>query len=325
MTPRIQSRAALICAATALCASCARAAPDSASLEAQVAAAYAHAQQALTPAGARELRKSQQEWRRYTDRTCAVAPGTRSGDRSPQAACRAAAGEDRLAALDDSNMRVGANVLMRVDRFGLAVVPRDPMSGRTLATSHRAYPQVDGPTSAAALAWNRALAQEPLMGYLAGSPTDIDRDYVVGCASDRVLSLRFETVDFPHGAPHPTTTLKVRDFVFDPAPRDMTPDDLFAPDSQWATRLPDLLWQAYLDDGGPFATDRSFEANVRAAATRPDHWLLTPQGLQFGFSSYEAGCYACGPGELTIPWSALEPLLAPAARPACSAAPGTDR
>jgi uncharacterized protein YecT (DUF1311 family) len=325
MTARTCSRVALICAATVLAGSCARAAPDPASADARLAEAYAHALQALAPAGARALRTSQQAWRRHADRTCAAAHGSGSGDASSEAACLAAAVGDRIEELDDSTTRVGANVLTRIDRFSSVVVPRDPMSGRTLATSHRAYPQIDGPTSAAALAWNRALAQEPLTGYLPGSPTDIDRDYVVGCASDRVLSLRFETVDFPHGAPHPTTTLKVRDVVFDPAPRDMTPDDLFAPDSRWATRLPDLLWQAYLDDGGPFATDPSFEANVRATATKSDHWLLTPQGLQFGFSSYEAGCYACGPGDLTIPWSALEPLLAPAARPACSASPGTDR
>lgn len=325
MTSRIDPRAALIGVATALAACCARAAPDSASLDAQLAAAYAHALQALTPAGARQLRTSQQEWRRYTDRTCAATQGTPSRGTSPEADCLAAAAADRIADLRDSNTRVGANVLVRVDRFTSVAVPRDPASGRTLATSHRAYPQIDGATSAAALAWNRALAQEPLAGYGPDSPTDIDRDYVVGCASDRVLSLRFETVDFPHGAPHPTTTLKVRDVVFDPAPRDMTPDDLFAPGSQWAARLPDLLWQAYLDDGGQFAGDPSFEANVRAAATKPDHWLLTPQGLQIGFSSYEAGCYACGPGELTLSWSALEPLLAPGARPACSAAPAEDR
>jgi hypothetical protein len=99
----------------------------------------------------------------------------------------------------------------------------------------------------------------------------------------------------------------------------MTPDDFFAPDSDWDDKLPDLVWQVYLDGGGQHAKDPQFEANVRGAAAEPQHWLITPQGLEIDFGSYEAGCYACGPGPLTVPWARLAPLLASKSAPVCEA------
>ena len=64
---------------------------------------------------------------------------------------------------------------------------------------------------------------------------------------------------------------------------------------------------------------------MREASAEPGHWLLTPKGLQIGFSSCEAGCYACGPGPLTVPWDKLAPLLASKPAPVCEAAPTRPR
>ena len=334
MTTFAHSRTVLAC--IALIAGCANAAdidrgataspPDCtvpADLDGELVRTYERAVHALSPGEADKLRASQDEWRRTLGARCANANTTVSPHQTPMASCIADATQSRIDELGESGLHAGALVLTRGEHDSTSPEPPDPLQTlqppRRLET-HDAYPQIDAPASPAEIEWNRAMALEPLVPQSDEGRSDLDRDYVVGCASPRMLSVRFSTYEFPHGAAHGWTTKRARNFVLQPTIRPMTPDDLFAPGSAWADRLPDLLWQAYLDDGGPFANDPKFEANVRAAAPKPDHWLLTPLGLQVAFSSYEAGCYACGPAPLTVPWARLAPLLAADARPVCEAA-----
>ena len=333
MTVFAHTRTALAC--IALIASCANAADTDrdatgapcdctapANLDAELARTYGRAVHALSAGEAGRLEASQDEWRRTLAAGCANADARLSPDRTPTQSCIEGATQARIDQLDQVGLHAGALVLTRGERDSTSPEPPDPLQTlqppRPLET-HDAYPQIDGADSPAAREWNRAMAGEPLVPQSDLGRSDLDRDYVVGCASPRVLSLRFSTYEFPHGAAHGWTTKQARNFVLQPTIRPMAPDDLFAPDSAWADKLPDLLWQAYLDDGGQFAGDPKFEANVRAAAAKPDHWLLTPQGLQVAFSSYEAGCYACGPGPLTVPWPKLAPMLANKEAPVCEA------
>jgi uncharacterized protein YecT (DUF1311 family) len=328
------ARTALAC--VALIASCANAADTDrnpagspsdcavpADLDGELVRTYERAVHALSPDEAGRLRASQDGWRRALGASCANANVTVSPDQTPMASCIEDAMQSRIDELGQLGLHAGALVLTRGERDSTSPEPPDPLQTLQpprLLETHDAYPQIDAPASSAEREWNRAMALEPLVPQSSEGRSDLDRDYVVGCASPRVLSVRFSTYEFPHGAAHGWTTKKTRNFVLLPTIRPMTPDDLFASGSAWADKLSELLWQAYLDDGGQFAMDPKFEANVRAAAAKPDHWLLTPQGLQVAFSSYEAGCYACGPGPLTIPWARLAPLLVPDARPVCEAA-----
>ena len=294
-----------------------------ADLDGELVRTYERAVRALSPGEASKLGASQDEWRRALGARCATANVTVSPDQAPMASCIEDATQSRIDELGELGLHAGALVLTRGERDSTSPEPPDPLQTlqppRPLET-HDIYPQIDAPASPAEREWNRAMATAPLVPQSTEGRSDLDRDYVVGCASPRVISVRFSTYEFPHGGAHGWTKKQARNFVLQPAIRPMTPDDLFTPGSAWADKLPDLLWQAYLDDGGQFATDAKFEANVRAAAPKPDHWLLTPLGLQVAFSSYEAGCYACGPAPLTIPWARLAPLLVPDARPVCEAA-----
>jgi hypothetical protein len=327
------ARTALACVALiASCANAADAARDAASqppecavpanLDGELTRTYERAVHALSPGEARKLQASQDEWRRTLEASCADANAILSPGETPRASCIENAVQGRIDELGQMGLHAGALVLARGERDSESPEPPDPLGSNQPPhplETHDAYPQIDAPASSAEREWNRAMALEPLVAQSSEDRSDLDRDYVVGCASPRVLSVRFSTYEFPHGAAHGWTTKQARNFMLQPTIRPMTPDDLFAPGSAWANKLPDLLWQAYLDDGGQFATDPKFEENVRAAAPKPDHWLLTPLGLQVAFSSYEAGCYACGPGPLTVPWAQLAPLLAPDARPVCEA------
>ena len=332
MTALARSRRALACAV--LIAGCAHATdpgataqpPDCAApvdLDAELARTYERAVQALSPGEASKLRAEQDHWLRTLAADCAKADIHITPDQSPMESCIESAKESRIDELGQLGLHAGALVLTRGERSSTSPEPPDPLQTlqppRPLETN-AAYPQIDAPTSPAEREWNRTMALEPLVPQSKEGRSDLDRSYVVGCASPRLLSVRFSTYEFPHGAAHGWTTVQARNFVLQPTIHPMMPDDLFAPGSAWADKLPDLLWQAYLDDGGQFASDPKFEANVRAAAPKPDHWLLTPLGLQFAFSSYEAGCYACGPAPLTVPWNKLAPLLVPDAQPVCEAA-----
>jgi len=334
MTALARSRRALACAV--LIAGCANAAdtapgaaaqpPDCATpadLDAELTHTYERAVHALSPGEAGKLQAEQDHWQRTLAADCANANIHISPDQTPMESCIEDAKQSRIDELGQLGLHAGALVLTRGERDSTSPEPPDPLQTlqppRPLET-HDAYPQIDAPASPAEREWNRAMALEPLVPQSDEGRSDLDRDYVVGCASPRMLSVRFSTYEFPHGAAHGWTTKRARNFVLQPTIRPMTPDDLFAPGSAWADKLPDLLWQAYLDDGGQFASDPKFEANVRAAAPKPDHWLLTPLGLQVAFSSYEAGCYACGPGPLTVPWDKLAPLMANREAPVCEAA-----
>ena len=296
---------------------CAR--PATAALQDKMTRDLARASKALSADGAQKLQASQQAWRRFVDKSCDASAGP-SASGQDEAPCVSNALHTRITELAQVGLRAGPLVLTLADRYDIAPAPVRadlPPDFRQLPFVWQIdYPQIDDAASPAALAWNRR--QEPAWPTTEDSrPTQLFVNYDVGCASDRLLSLQFVTYEFSQGAAHGNTGLQARNFVVDPTLRAMTPDDLFGPDSDWEDKLPDLVWQAYLDGGGQFASDAKFEANVRAAAAQPDHWLLTPQGLQIGFSSYEAGCYACGPGPLTVPWAKLASMLANKSAPVC--------
>ena len=297
--------------------------PVTAALQDKMIRGLARASKALSADGAQKLQASQQAWRRFVDESCDGSEGPAASGQD-EAPCVSNALYTRITELAQVGLRAGTHVLTLADRYVIAPAP--VQADLTLGFRQMPfvwqinYPQIDGAASPAALAWNRS--QEPALPTAADSrPTQLVVNYEVGCAGDRLLSVQVVTYEFSQGAAHGNTGLQAQNFVVDPALRPMTPDDLFAPDSDWDARLPELVWQVYLDGGGQHAKVPEFEQNVREAAAEPGHWLLTPRGMEIGFSSYEAGCYACGPGRLTVPWPKLAPLLASKSAPVCEAPP----
>jgi hypothetical protein len=105
----------------------------------------------------------------------------------------------------------------------------------------------------------------------------------------------------------------------------MTANDVFAADAPWKARLPALFRDAYLRRPDAARDMDSMQQAIKARAADPDSWLLTPAGLQISFDADEAGCHACNPGPLTVPWPVLEPMLATPDLAACKAPPTTPR
>jgi len=295
--------------------------PKLSALDEQLAREYDRASHALSPAGAAQLKASQRDWLHFAARVCAPRAAKRNGE--APADCLEHEYTRRLGQLAQAGVRIGPYVFNRVDfQSASRVGPHDDGAGNYtgFATEHVAYAQIDAPVTAATTAWNAAQRVEPPSADSGDDrpaatsdddpAMDNDVDFALGCASERFISLSKTSAYFQHGSAHGGYDHEVRNVVFAPGPRKMTASDVFAPNSGWNTRLPPLFWKIYTQ--GHEAADEvpSIKEAILDSAANPERWLLTPAGLQISFDADEAGCYACNPGPLTVPWSTLKPMLA---------------
>ena len=300
----------------AICAS-----PNLSALDEQLAREYDRASHALSPSGAAQLKASQRDWLHFASRVCAPSAARRNGE--APATCLEHEYTQRLGQLAQAGVRIGPYVFNRVDfQSASHVGAHDDGTGNHAGfqTDHVAYAQIDAPVTEATTAWNAAQRAEPPSPEADSQAVahdddkdpamDNDVDFELGCATPRFISLSKKTAYFQHGSAHGGYDHEVRNVVFAPGMRKMTASDVFAPDSGWTTRLPPLFWKVYTQ--GHEAADEvpSIKQAVLESAANPDRWLLTPAGLQISFDADEAGCYACNPGPLTVPWSTLKPMLA---------------
>ena len=299
--------------------------PKLSALDERLAQDYERALHALSPAGAAQLKASQRSWLRYATTVCA--PGKRPGHGESTAECLETEFGHRLDQLAQAGIRVGPYVFNRVDYYAAARTHDDDGGAHGgFVTDHVAFAQIDAPVTAAATAWNAAQRKDdPGPIILSNEPDDVaeddDTDYTLGCASDRFVSLQVDGSEFQHGTAHGTYSHEAHDMLLVPALRKMTASDLFAANAPWKTRLPTLFWNVYAHDPEAAKDVESIEQAIKASAANPDAWLLTPAGLQISFDAYEAGCYACNPGPITVPWASLKPMLATPEFAACKGPP----
>ena len=302
--------------------------PRLSALDERLAKAYERAAHALSPAGASQLKESQRGWLRFATRVCASRDAKRHG--AQPAECLEHEYGRRIEQLAQAGVHVGPYLLSRVDFHSAVHLRTDDGAGNYagFATDHVAFAQIDAPLTAATNAWNAAQrvdapAPDQDDDGAADSrddndpASDNDVDFTLGCASERFISISKTTTYFVHGSVHGGYDHEVRNVVFAPDMRKMTANDVFAANSGWKTRLPTLFWNVYNRDPDAGKDLPSIKQAIFESAANPDRWLLTPAGLQISFDADEAGCYACNPGPLTVPWPALKPMLASPEFAAC--------
>ena len=297
--------------------------PKLSALDERLAQDYERALHALGPAGAAQLKTSQRSWLRFATQVCT--PGKRPGHGESTAECLETEFGHRLEQLAQAGVRVGPYVFNRIDYYA-AARGRDDEGGSHsgFVTDHVAFAQIDAPLTAATNAWNAAQRRDdPGPITLSNESDDVaeddDTDYTLGCASDRFISLQVDGSEYQHGAAHGSYDHEVHDTMLVPALRKMTASDLFAAGTPWKSRLPTLFWNVYTQDPDAGKDVESIQQAIRESAANPERWLLTPAGLQISFDAYEAGCYACNPGPITVPWASLKPMLATPEFAACKA------
>ena len=303
--------------------------PKLSALDERLAADYERALHALSPAGATRLKESQRSWLRFATRVCI--PRKPAGPAEDTASCLEREFGYRLKQLAQAGVRLGPYVFNRIDYYASAASDHDGDGAHAgFVTEHVAFAQIDSPITAATTAWNAAQRKDdPGPITLSDDPNDVaendDNDYTFGCAGDRFVSLQVDNSEFQHGAAHGTYDHEVRNLLLVPAMRKMTADDIFAANAPWETKLPALFWSVYTKDPDAAKDVQSVKDAIEESAANPERWLLTPAGLQISFDAYEAGCYACNPGPITVPWSALKTMLASPDLAACKAPPASKR
>jgi len=306
--------------------------PGLSTLDERLAADYERALHALSAAGAAQLKESQRGWLRFAARVCAPRATRRNGEQVAQ--CLAHEYDRRRDQLALAGVRVGPYLFNRIDYYSATHVgPHDDGAGTYagFATDHVAFAQIDAPATAATAAWNAAQrveapAADPGDDRAASTSdddpaTDNDTDFELGCVGPRFISLAKKTAYFEHGAAHGGYDHEVRNVVFAPGMRKMTAGDVFTPNSGWATRLPTLFWNVYAQGRDAADGPATIKLAIQESAANPERWLLTPVGLQISFDADEAGCRACNPGPLTVPWSTLKPMLAAPELASCQGPP----
>jgi uncharacterized protein YecT (DUF1311 family) len=303
--------------------------PKLSALDERLARDYERALQSLSAAGAASLKQSQRGWLRYATQVCV--PGKRPGHGESTAECLEIEFGRRVDQLAQAGIRVGPYVFNRVDYYAAARAHDDEGGAHSgFVTDHVAFAQIDAPVTPATTAWNAAQRKEDPGPISVGSaPDDVaeddDTDYTLGCAGDRFVSLQVNGSEYQHGTAHGTYDHEVRNLLLAPALRKMTASDLFAAGAPWKSRLPTLFWNVYATDPDAAKDVESVQQAIKESAADPQAWLLTPEGLQISFDAYQAGCYACNPGPITVPWAALRPMLATPEFAACKAPPAPKR
>ncbi len=303
--------------------------PKLSALDERLAADYERAMHALSPAGAMGLKESQRSWLRFATVVCA--PHKPGGSGEDTASCLEREFDYRLKQLAQAGVRLGPYVFNRIDYYASAASDHDNDGARVgFVTEHVAFAQIDSPITAATTAWNVAQRKDdPGPVTLSDDPNDVaendDTDYTFGCAGDRFVSLQVDNSEFQHGAAHGTYDHEVRNLLLVPEVRKMTASDIFTAKAAWETKLPALFWSVYTKDPDAAKDVQSVKDAIEASATNPERWLLTPAGLQISFDAYEAGCYACNPGPVTVPWAVIKPMLASPDLASCKAPPTSKR
>lgn len=289
-------------------------------LDERLAQDYERALHSLSRAGAARLKESQRSWLRFAAMVCIHrTPATRGED---AADCLSREFAHRLGQLAQAGIRIGPYVFNRIDDYAVRPSPRGDENGynKGFVTKHVGYPQIDEPLTVAATTWNEQQRQAP-GSFDADDNTDNDVEVTLGCVGAGIVSTEKVLSEYAHGAAHGVFEREKRSVLLVPTLRDMTADDVFADGSGWEEKLPALFRDAYLKGRRSSENQPEVESAVLESAADPASWLLTPAGLQISFGAYEAGCYACNPGPITVPWASLKPMLATTELAACKAPP----
>lgn len=286
--------------------------PALSALDGQLGRLYRERRALLSPQGAKLLQESERSWLGFVGTICS-SDGPENKPWLSRRFCLTRQYNERVRQLRAAGQKIGPYVFNRIDLYATQPSGDETGSAAGFYIQHTAYPQIDNANSPELRAWNQANVRDlPKDGDC--GPGDYDVDFEVGYANARFISVRWTDSTYCHGTAHGFGGVRSANTVLSPCLRPLIPQDLFDPGEAWASALKARLWTTLTRTGwSPQGNQPDVQQELEGDFVQPDRWLFTDDGLQVAFASYEAGCYACTPRPVTLPWSELKPLLSKSA------------
>lgn len=145
--------------------------------------------------------------------------------------------------------------------------------------------------------------------------SDFSVGYLVGFASDELVSVEFGIGGYYAGAAHPNSYTEV--INFDPKNgKVLKLADLFKPGAKYlpaisAFAVKDLKTQSKALGPNSMLSDETIQEGAGPQLKNFKSWTVTRKGLALTFDSYQVAPYAAGPQSVLIPYSALKDLINP--------------
>jgi uncharacterized protein len=310
----------------AVCASPALSAADS-----QLNAAY---QTLLTLAPKEivaQIREGQRQWLRNLPITCADRPDAVPGLLER---CLGDAYRERISILQHTVSYQGgvefywkSIALTAPDSPETAAGDRDRGASSESGTLNASWPQALVPTPPWQ-AWNRAMedAARDLASQGNAKPGgNWKQEWAVDIDNDVSVSMNIVTRDlvaatlsnqwYSHGAAHPNITTIQFNWLLN-SRRELRPDDVFRPDSGWASFLEQRCMKDLKAQFGPDYPQSEWapgyiEKVLHDVVTHSQTWQLSADAFTIPFDAGTVACHACGAQPVVIPWTELKRMLQP--------------
>ena len=145
--------------------------------------------------------------------------------------------------------------------------------------------------------------------------SDLSIGYVIGFASDELVSVEFGFGGYYAGAAHPNSYTEVINYDAKNG-KILKLADLFKPGAKYlqavsSYAIKDLKTQAKSQGANSMLTAESIQEGAGPQIKNFRSWTVARKGLALTFDSYQVAPYAAGPQEVLIPYSALKDLVNP--------------
>ena len=284
----------------------------------KLAKTFAAALQGLSPTARADVQQAHDAWVKYANIACTktAKPATKPYT-ADDIECLSELFADRTSLLESSKTMGGLR-FYSVDRYAAIPDPDPTEDNSFIATKSVSTPRIDG-TDGEAQAFNRFIETDTTADIDPNSTQNLTSDdgqeddadsLVVTAVTPARITMTLTDYAYPHGAAHGSYSVTYIHYLRGEQRR-LKEDDIFA-GAAWQAKLQTLALAAVKEQVGDnlMLDDPS---SINPLVIDPERWDFSKQGLVLQFEPYEVAPFAAGAPTVTIPWSALDGLLAPSA------------
>lgn len=284
----------------------------------KLAKTFAAALQGLSPTARTEVQQGHDAWVKYANVACTktAKPATKSYT-DDDTECLSELFADRTSLLESSKT-IGGLRFYSVDRYAALPDPDPTEDNAFVGTKSVSTPRMDG-TDAEAQAFNRFIETDTTKDIDPNSTQNLTSDdgqeddassLAVTAVTPARITMTLTDYSYPHGAAHGSYAVSYIQYLRGEQRR-LKEDDIFA-GTGWQAKLQTIALSAVKEQEGEnlMLDDPS---SINSLVIDSSRWDFSKAGLILQFEPYEVAPFAAGAPTVTIPWSALDGLLAPSA------------